>query len=68
MVERNYTSNGESKVASWLNKTWIRNLLKKQREISSCDVIAWKEIVFPKESEYWMKKHKETKYIKSFMA
>lgn len=51
MVERNYTSNGEPKVASWLNKTWIRNLLKKQREISSCDVIAWKEIVLPKESK-----------------
>lgn len=34
------TSNGEPKVDSWLNITWLY----------SYDVIAWKEIVPPKES------------------
>ncbi len=33
------TSNGEPKVDSWLNITWLY----------SYDVIAWKEIVLPKE-------------------
>lgn len=35
------TSNGEPKVDSWLNITWVY----------SYDVIAWKEIVLPKESK-----------------
>lgn len=35
------TSNGEPKVDSWLNITWLY----------SYDVIAWKEIVLPKESK-----------------
>lgn len=34
------TSNGEPKVDSWLNITWV----------FSYDVIAWKEIIFPKEN------------------
>lgn len=35
------TSDGEPKVDSWLNITWLY----------SYDVIAWKEIVLPKESK-----------------
>lgn len=35
------TSDGEPKVDSWLNITWLY----------SYDVIAWKEIILPKETE-----------------
>ena len=34
------TSKGEPEVDSWLNKSWV----------NSYDVIAWKEIIFPKET------------------